>query len=129
MSAVESGHYRFSHAASPPLPIPAVVWKSPTRKHVKSLAMEPCGAFAHRGRPCVQRSMSFDPTAGPRQLVAGFLATKLSTPIVLGHPAADFSTDAGNSALIAPTKSPRRLVPPNFGYGRRRRKTRNEIFI
>jgi hypothetical protein len=39
----------------------------------------------------------------------------LSTTLVLEPEAADFSTDAGNSALIAITKSPQRLVVPCSG--------------
>jgi hypothetical protein len=41
-----------------------------------------------------------------------FTAANLNTTLVLEPAAADFSTDAGNSALIVATKSPRCPLAP-----------------
>jgi hypothetical protein len=40
------------------------------------------------------------------------IATNLNTTLVLEPGQPDFSTDAGNSALIVKTKAPQRLVTP-----------------
>jgi hypothetical protein len=48
----------------------------------------------------------------------------LSTTLVLESEIADFSTDAGNSALIVATKSPRRLAVPFYGLPAEKKKSK-----
>jgi hypothetical protein len=52
----------------------------------------------------------------------------LSTTLVLETAFADFSTDAGNSALIVATKSPRRLAVPVYGPSAGKKKSKNARF-
>jgi hypothetical protein len=58
-----------------------------------------------------------------------FTAANLNTTLVLEPAAADFSTDAGNSALIVATKSPRCLLAPITACLAAKKKTINEISI
>jgi hypothetical protein len=103
----ESGHYRFLSKQVYRHAQPAMIAKSLRHKPIRFGGDGTCGTIARSSEPeCAAQYVS-------RKVIKGagdrFAATDLHTTLVLGRQAPDFSTDAGNSALIVTMESPRRL--------------------
>jgi hypothetical protein len=81
--------------------MPALVEKSPMHERVKSVAMEPAALLrTERTGMCAAQYFCAIRNGAAAVVVRGFLAAKLGTTLVLEPSPADFSTAAGNSALI-----------------------------
>jgi hypothetical protein len=108
-SLIESRHYRFRIPQVYRCAAPAVAAKALRCERVKFEAGEPA-AHSHTVRLIAFRRYRSSPRAAQYALLPDemtFVASDLNTTLVLEAATADFSTDAGNSALIIATRSPR----------------------
>jgi hypothetical protein len=126
-----SGHYRF-RTERVYLPRGAVqIKKSSTNERVKLAKLEPAALLRTLALLSDIDVCSAIFLAEPMMVRkwASRAASDLHTTLVLERKPPDFSTDAGNSALIVKTKSPLRLVALSPACPAAKKNNNNEIFV